>query len=267
MEPADLEEKECSDTSEYEGHVSPLVSDAFSFKEVAHDCRLTFSINYKQQDKELKCLEDKNWIKKCKRDARDLIKQALNHGYFFKYTAGIEQYNRKGEPCKLHLHLRFISNKQTASMRKQFKRWCDEMCHTTTGNLNFMFKSCVIRDETDFYGYPLKQNLSLSLCGGFTEAVLNTLHLGAKSQYIKVCEHVQNKMDKTDKKDTLYKTVIHRLERTSTKTKRSIAQEFLNYYVENELPVNPTTIKGYVLTASLHFKLTTPDELLDDWGY
>lgn len=267
MESADLEESEHSEISEYEGNLSPLVSDDFSFKDVAHDCRLTFSIDYKPQDKELKCLEDKHWRRRCKKEAQEIIGKAVNHGYFTKWTAGIEQYNRKGEPCKLHLHLRFISNKQTASMRKTFKRWCDEFYHSTTGNLNFMFKSCVIRDETDFYGYPLKQNLSLSLCGGFSEAVLNTLHLGAKSQYIKVCEHVQNKMDKSDKKDTLYKTIIARIDLLVTKTKRTIANEFLKYYIENEYPINPTTIKGYVLTASLHYKLTTPDQLLNEWGY
>ncbi len=266
MESADLEDLD-TDTSEYEGHVSPLVTEEFSFKDVAHDCRLTFTYNELPQDKELKCLEDNNWILQCRKHSKWIIEKSVNHGYFSKWTAGIEQYNRKGEPCKLHLHLRFLSNKQTASMRKQFKRWAEDLGHNTTGNLNFMFKSCVIRDETDFYGYPLKQNLRHSLCGGFQKAVLDTLHLGAKSQYIKVCEHVQNKMDKTDKKDTLYKTVIFRLENKCTKTKRIIAEEFLKYYIENEYPINMTTIKGYVLTASLHYKLTTPDKLLDEWGY
>jgi hypothetical protein len=267
MESVDFDD---SDTNECEGTVSPLVEDDFSFREVAHDCRLTFSYQDRPQDKDLKCLEDKNWIAQCKRHARHVIDKAVALGYFARWTAGIERYNRKGEACKLHLHLRFISDKQTPSMRKEFKRVIEALGHDTRGNVNFMFKACVIRNETDFYGYPLKMNLNTKLCGGFTVEALNALHMGSKSEYIKVCEHVQKKMDRTDKKDTLYQTIISRISKLDigvTKTKRVIANEFLKYYIENELPINGTVIKGYVLTASLHFKLITPDNLLDEWGY
>lgn len=269
MESMDLEDLE-SGTNEYEGSVSLLVSDDFSFKEIAHDCRLTFSYQDKMQDKDLKCLEDKNWIAQCKKHSLWVIEKAVSLGYFTRWTAGIEQYNKKGEACKLHLHLRFYSDKQTPSMRKEFKRLFENYGHDTKGNLNFMFKSVVIRDDDDFFGYPLKMNLNPKFCGGFTIEKLNSLHTGYKLKYMLQCEHVQKKMDRTDKKDTLYQTIISRiskLENGVTKTKRIIANEFLKYYIENELPINPVTIKGYVLTASLHFKLTTPDTLLDEWGY
>lgn len=248
--------------------VEEVALDEFEFKPVAHDVRLTFSRNWLPQDKELKCLEDIEWKRSCKREAKSIIKKATDLSYFDKWTAGLEEFNRKGDPCKFHLHLRFISSRQTASMRKQFKRWAEDYLHNTRGNVNFMFKAVVIRDETDFFGYPLKQNLSLSLCGGFGEEKLNALHEGAKSQYIKVCEAEQAKLDRTDKKETLFKTVLFQIENTQcTKTKKFIAQNFLQFYIENEYPINSTTIRGYVTQACLYFKLITPDELLGEWGY
>lgn len=269
MDMADLDEEDTL-SSESEGTVSPLVNDDFSFKEVAHDCRLTFSYQDRPQDKDLKCLEDKNWLLQCKKHAKMIIEKSVTLGYFTKWTAGIEQLNKKGESVKLHMHLRFMSSRVTANMRHHLCKFIKTLGHDTRGNINFMFKAVVIRDDTDFFGYPLKMNLNTKLCGGFSIETLNALHLGGKSQYIKVCEFHQKKMDRTDKKDTLYHTIISRiskLDKTVTKTKRVVANEFLQYYIENDLPINPTTIKGYVLTASLHFKLTTPDALLDEWGY
>lgn len=256
MEIENLEENTILE-KEYEGNLSP-------FSEVAHDFRLTFS----GQSKDLKELEDKTFINMCTQRAQFFVKRCIESSYFTKCTGAIEMLDKRGENCSLHFHLRFYSNKVTQSLRKTFKRWLEEdYDQDTRGNKNFMFKATVVRDKNHFFEYLLKQNLNNKLCYGFAQQQLEEMHRVAKASYYKVVQVNQQKMDNRDNSDTLFQRVMLKLKKTTNLKTRDIARIFIETYVEEERPINHTTIQGYVTNASLKLGIMSIDELMDKWGY
>ena len=249
---------------EYEGTESPPKE--FDFEPVAHKMRLTFS----GQDKELKCLDDNKFTSDCYRTYRRVLNRAIEGGYFLngKYTSGIEKYNKEGNTTWLHVHLHFWSVKQTLSMRKSFKRWFEEEDQDTTGNKNFMFKADIVRDKMHFMQYPLKQNLNKNICGGYTAEQLDVMHEQAQMHYKTIVSFNQQKRDKMDTTDTLFERVIRNIEKTNVaKTRRNIAKAFYQLYIDENRPINKTTIAGYVVNAQVRFKMLSIDEVLDQDGY
>ena len=272
---------------EYEGYVSPSTDDHTlepnpdpepdheiepynnTLEPVAYDLRFTFS----NQDKELKCLEDTNYISRCKRIFLGLIQRLNENGYFHrgKYIGGFETKNRTGETCKAHIHLRFYSTKISNTIRRTIKRYLTETFdENTTGNNAMMFKPRVVRDKLEFMRYPLKQGLSYKFCSGYKKEELQLMYETAKDSYLKTVQINQSKMDKLDKTDTLFSRVLELLKKdistTTTKTPRDIYKQFLQIYVEENRPVNEATIKGYSINAMIKLNMMTIDQLLDKWG-
>ncbi len=241
-----------------------MESQEFEFKiqDIAYDLRLTFS----SQDKNLTCLEDKSFRNNCKRISKLLIEDLKRNGYFSKYTAGLEQLNKNGEPCPMHLHLRFESQKNGDSMRRHIKDILEkEFNQDTKGNKNFMFKAKVVRSYEEFYQYPLKQNLYKYLCDGFPDKTIETMHEVAKACYMKVMECNQAKLNRKDDSDTLFERAFKKCE--GCKTQYEIAEVFLNFYMEENRPINNQVIKGYVVLSSLKLGLISKKKYIESLGF
>lgn len=270
MDSLDIElDNEVLSVDEYEGHVSPSTDDN-TLEPVAYDLRFTFS----DQDKELKCLEDKQFIARCKTIFQGLIQKLADNGYYHKsqFIGGFETKNRAGETCKAHVHLRFYSTRISSTIRRTIKRFLKETYDQSThGNTALMFKPKVVRDRMEFLRYPLKQGLNLRYCGGYKKEELEAMYQTAADSYLKTVQVNQAKLDKMDKSDTLFLRVLEVLKKDiekngNKKTPRDIYKEYLNVYVEENRPVNEATIKGYAINAMIQLKMMSIDQLLDKWG-
>jgi len=230
----------------------------------------TYRFTFSNQDSTLECLKDKAFVKRCKMIHRSLISHISKNGYFYlgKYTSGFEILNKLGEHCKAHIHIHFKSNHIKESMNRTIKRYLvEDWQQEYLGNASYSFKPKHVRDDDEFYRYPLKQNLDITLCRGFSTDKLQYYHDVAKESYAKVCQIAQAKEDKRDKDDSLFLRVLAICKRQNDTTKRAIAQTFLRYYRAEKKPLNQTVIAGYVLLAMLELNIITEDELLDLWQY
>lgn len=251
-------------TGECEGTVSPPV-----FTPVAYTFRFTFS----HQDKELKCLEDRNFMNRCKTIHTRLICHIRELDYFYnnKYTSSLEVMNKFGKSCSAHIHIHFYSDKSKESMARTIKRFLqDKYEEETTGNHAMSFKLWTkLRQGDDyFFRYPLKQNLNINKCDGFTKEELIQMHEIAKGEFQTVVEFNQKKIDKMDASDTIFEKVLQILKKSDNpKNARYVAKEFIQYYIENDKPINRTVIDGYVLNALVKLGVLTIDNILDKFNY
>lgn len=230
------------------------------------DMRFTFD----NQDKELTCLNDKSFMKRCKLIYKCLIAHLFENNYYYqnKYISGFETQSKTGENCKAHFHLRFRSTNIVSSMRRTVKRFLSENWdQSTTGNQAMKFTGIVVRNHTEFMQYPLKLCKTNKICGGYTESQIQVMQEVAETSYEKVVQINQKKMDTRDKTDTLFLKVVEKLKKSPPTNIRQIALAFLLHYLEENRPINEQTIKGYALNAAITLKLITSDTLLDKWGY
>lgn len=236
---------------------------------VAYHLRFTFS----DQDKDLNCLQDSNFMARCKAIHKNLIDEFLNLDYIYesKYTSGFETQNKKGETCPAHFHLVFYSTKNSETMRRKVKRYLLEVYdQQVTGNKALMFKPQVVRSHSEFWRYPLKQSLKPDLCGGFGSVELQIMHECAKESYLKTVQINQAKADKSDSSDTLFARVMNKIQKSEpndTISPRIIAKYFLDVYIEEDRPINLSTIKGYVLNASVKLGISSIDDIINTMGY
>lgn len=233
---------------------------------IAYHFRFTFS----DQDKDLKCLEDNQFIGRCRLIWRSLINKLSDNQYFEKdkFTSGFEVRNKAGDHCKAHIHIAFKSTHIKQSMNRTIKRLLtEEFDQLYLGNKCYSFKEQHVRNEEEFWRYPLKQGLNLQMCRGFQKDRLEQMHKVASESYQKVCQVHQSKMDNKDNSDTLFQRVLSICKKNNDNSKRAIAKTFYSYYLEENKPINRQVIEGYVLNASIKLNLMTLDQLLDTHGY
>lgn len=238
------------------------------FLPIPYHLRFTFS----DQDKDLKCLEDKQFISRCKTIHQRLIEKMKENQYFHqhKYTSGFEVRNKQGENCKAHIHICFRSTAVKATIDRCVKRYlADTYDQCVVGNQAKMFKEWTqLRDIDSFWRYPLKQNYNPKVCGGHPREYLELQHQVAKESYAKTVQINQAKLDKKDTNDTLFQRVINKLQKTTDNiSRKTIALEFINTYIEEDRPLNRQTITGYTLNACVKLGILTPEALLAEWGY
>lgn len=232
---------------------------------VAYHLRFTFS----DQDKELNCLQDKQFIARCKAIHRNLIQELrkLDYMYQDRYTSGFETKNKKGETTRAHFHLVYYSVKNSDSMRRKIKRYlADTYDQEVNGNKALMFKPQIVRSKTELWRYPIKQHFDPSLCNGFASDELKIMHECAKESYLKTVQINQAKADKADDSDTLFQRVLAKIQKSGDDTPKSsaqIARHFVALYVEEDRPINTQVIKGYVMNASIKLGLTTIDDIVN----
>jgi len=248
--------------SEYEGNPSPLP--------VFYKFRYTFS----DQDNELNCLQDNQFMGKTKTIYRAFINRMSENGYFFmdRFTAGYETKNKSGEPCKAHFHLHFQSHATREALIKCLRRLATEWDQDFKSNKSYSLRpDGMVREVEAFFRYPLKQyphpDPHNTTTRGFNPERIVIMHAVAHESWLKACQINSAKQDNRDTPDTLFLSVLRIIQKNNDTTKRSIAKTFYKYYEEENKPINHTVIEGYVLNAMLKQKLLTIDELLDAKGY
>lgn len=250
------------ESGEYEGFLSPPDSDLFL--PIPYHLRFTFS----DQDKDLKCLESKSFINRCKQIHGSLLNKLQPYFYNNQYTSGFEVRNKLGS-CKAHIHACFKSTSLKNTIDKAIKRHLsDTWDQEVVGNHAKMFKEWTqLRDEHKFWRYPIKQVLDPTKCNGFSQEYLEQQHQIGKDTYAIGQEVAQSKLDKRDNSDTLFLRVYSKLKKLKISTIRGIADQFIQFYLDEDRPLNKTTIQGYTTLASVKLGLVSKDELLNDWGY
>lgn len=262
----DIQEKTVEEeklSGEYEGFSSPPDD---LFLPIPYHLRFTFS----DQDKDLKCLESKSFINRCKLIHMSLLTKISPYFYNNQYTSGFEVRNKLGN-CKAHIHVCFKSTALKNTIDKAIKRHLsDNYDQEVVGNQAKMFKEWTqLRDENKFWRYPIKQTLDPTKCNGFSKEYLEQQHQIGKDTYAIGQEVAQAKLDKRDNLDTLFLRVYNKLKKSQIQPKnpREIADHFVQFYLDEDRPLNKTVIQGYVLLASVKLGIKTKQELLDDWGY
>lgn len=216
--------------------------------------RFTFSEQDKTHDYE------KN-IPRWRTISRNLANKLISQYTISKMTGGIETLNKDGDRtwCHLHLHFDAIENRDTIA--KYIKRYLtdtyDQTCH---GPKSFSLKPEAVRSLDDFYSYAIKQSLDKKLCYGFTDEQLEMSHGIGKGTFLKVQQVRQAKMDKQDNSDTMFERLKKHLEQTQEIKKGKLLIAATKFYVEENKPINRTTIMGYVDTYMLQKELITYEE-------
>ena len=242
---------------EFEGTVSPQ-----TFNCVWYHVRFTFS----DQDEELKCLEDKQYINRCKVIYNGVVDK-LRPYVDSKLTSGFEVMNKKGESCRAHIHICFDSRAVRESMRRTVVRYLHEYDQNTHGNQALSFKQWAnLREGQDaFYRYAIKQSYKPQYQIGFTKEQLEVMHEVAKASYMKVVEVNQSKQDKQDNLDTLFSRLKQEFKKSGENTTKKLQIIAINFYVKEERPLNPQTISGYVANYMISEGLITPEEYAEKY--
>jgi len=253
-------------SEEYEGDVSPSdVDDKPVFDTVFYHIRYTFD----NQDAELKCLEDKAFINRCRKIHQGLVKQCYRYVSNDKLTTGFEVMNKKGLSCRAHCHICFGSRHSKESMRTQFVRYLgkDGWGEETKGqhHLRFELWKRLREGEYAFYQYPIKMNYLPQLQMGFSSEELEKMHYIAKNSYMKVVEVNQAKQDKQDNQDTLFQRIKTVFEKSGVNTTRELLKIAIDFYIKEEKPLNAMTIQGYVLNYMISEGHMSADEYIDKY--
>ena len=207
---------------------------------ISYKFRFTFS------DQEASTELTSNEISRFKHIAKGLKDKLLAYNPTY-LTGGFETLNKQGERTYAHVHFHFATLSLKDTIIKTIKRYLqDTFEQNTTGVKAFSFKPAVVRNFDDFYRYPLKQNLDSSLCFGFSNAKLETMHEVAKSSFEKVVEVNQAKMDKMDNSDTLFQKLKNIWEKNNTTEKTPLLISATKFYIDENKPLNRNVIKGYV---------------------
>ena len=163
-----------------------------------------------------------------------------------KATMGCEVKGKNGDYVKPHFHIHFNSKVKKDTIVKNLKRYYDDQYgETLKGNGMYYLKlESYIDNEKKFYGYPLKQqeNLDNVKSIGYTDEQLEELRVGANAVYKTGCEVQQARDDKREEKETLWDRLEEFLNKNSASEPMA---KIIEFYMEENRPINNTTIIGY----------------------
>lgn len=260
-----VHEQQDNSSGEYEGYISPP-EELNTSRPIGYKLRFTFS---DQKAPLFPQHQDKQFMSRCKTIQTKLINKLMDNNYVHKnrLTSGFETLNKLKETTYAHIHIHFYSKAVKESIRRTIKRFLREVYdQETTGNKNMSFVAEHIIDDEKFFRYPLKQNLDIKNQRGFTMEQLEKMHDIAKDSYAITCQVSQKKADNRDNSDTLFLRVFNKLDK-ATDNKTSILKKFLQLYIDEDRPINKTTITGYVLNAQVKLGQKSLDDICFDWGY
>jgi len=178
------------------------------------------------------------------RRLKNLLEMLEENGFIFsKMTSGYEKKGRTGDWVKPHFHIHFNTMTKRDTIRKSITRWWFKTYEEKlSGNKmwSFQIEPYVVEDK--FFCYPLKQAAwqQGAMTKGFNEEEIITMTKAANMTAAIAMEVAIKKNDKKEESDTLY----DRLEVALDKGQGTIG-EILTFYMEENKPINDTTIVGY----------------------
>jgi hypothetical protein len=164
-------------------------------------------------------------------------------------VGGYEIKGKTGDYVKPHLHLHFTSNQCKDTIVKSVKRYfVDKHDIKLIGNQMYYIKIVPFIDNLEkFMRYPLKQytddkELINSVSRGFNDEDLKKMRTQAYAVWLTGCEVQNAKQDRRDEKDTLWDRLEQKLLKSETKNYMEL---IIQFYMEENRPINNTTISGY----------------------
>lgn len=226
-----------------------------------YDLRFTFS----DQTSEHEYLTDKCKLNYYKFTARQLKEKILTYAYAGKVTGGLEVKNKMGEHTRAHVHFRFLSNTKKDTMVKPFKRLIEYHEFETSTNKYWYFKALPEQDIAKFWRYPLKETLMPSLCAGFKEDELKTMAQVANATLQTAIQINQKRQDNRDPTDTLFQRLCIYLRKLGKHELSAVVTAIIQFYTEENRPLNRTVIVGYAYTYLIKDKHLEASALAQTW--
>ena len=174
-----------------------------------------------------------------------------------KAACGFEVKDKKDEYCRPHLHIHFDSTARKETIQKAIKRrYKDLYDEILAGNEMYCVKQEPYPDnETKFYGYAMKQGSYFT--HGIHEDIIKEYAVAAAAVYKTTCQINQKKVEAKDQADTLYDRLAIYLDKNG-----SSLNKVVQFYIENNKPINPTTMQGYYWLYQLKTKEISIDEFV-----
>lgn len=220
------------------------------------DLRYTFSDNLAHTDiNEM----DKYFLK----EIREVLKPYIIDN---TYTGGIENKNKLGEPTKKHIHFRFKSNTPIVTIRRQFVRriFLDRNDFRKLNKNIYYLKAMPEVDDNKFIRYPLKQiidkkglkdlavySMSEDEADTIREIAYSTWKLGQEVNHAKIANKEPT---------TFIERAFHFVEFSGADTYSNIWKKLVEFYVEQDKPLDVNRIKGYSYNYMIKKNLLTIDE-------
>lgn len=174
---------------------------------------------------------------------------------------GCEVKGKNGDYVKPHFHIHFNSKVKKDTIVKNIRRYYeDQYDEKLKGNSSYYLKlESYIDNEKKFYGYVLKQqeNLDNVESLGMSEKYLEEMRIGANAVYKTGCEVQRARDERREEKETLW----DRLEEYLKKAEDSEPMaKIIEFYMEENRPINNTTIIGYYNLWRLKSKKISIDD-------
>lgn len=174
-----------------------------------------------------------------------------------KAACGFEVKDKKDEYCRPHFHIHFNSTARKEAIQKAMKRRYQALYdETLAGNEMYCVKQEPYPDnEIKFYGYAMKQGSYWTY--GIEEDTIKEYAVASAAVYKTTCQVNQKKVEAKDQADTLYDRLAIYLGKNGSSLKNVV-----QFYLENNKPINPTTMQGYYWLYQLKSKEITIDEFV-----
>lgn len=182
------------------------------------------------------------------------------------YTAVVEILDKLGNYTRPHLHLHFVSTKKDDTIRTSLKReYFAQNDEILKGNNLYSMKFETFIDDDRFYRYPLKQLETLDTPLNLTppRQGLDVLRQVALAQWKLGCEINQSKKTKQEPSPDLYQRMCCKIEKPEKPTtKYSVALGMLEFYLNENRPINNQTIQGYIKTYCLQNGIISKEDFV-----
>lgn len=178
---------------------------------------------------------------------KHLVEFLTQYMVVHKYTAGVEQLGKDGQPCLKHIHIHFQSHAKRDTIAKQLvRKFIDESDYRKKSQI-YSLKAEPEVDPDKFYRYPLKEQPELNdklMYSGFTQEEIVKLHETAHSVRKISYEVNQTKRDK--KEDiTFVEKFCSYLDTTESTDHKSTFLNLAQFYIDHDKPLNHKQIYDY----------------------
>lgn len=186
-------------------------------------------------------------------------------------TCGLESVNNLGETCNKHIHIHFSTSDEIHKIRDRFRKWVKSLwpnLEWKKAELYSLKLETDVKEPNRFFRYPFKIQYDPKLMDfmrgrwnpewGDIQSEANMAH----DEWITTVEHNKKARDKA-LKPTTFDKIEKYLEELKLTEERQICLKIVEYYRENKLSANWSTMMGYCNTYRLIHNLMSDAEAVD----
>ena len=187
-----------------------------------------------------------------------------------EWTFGAEFLNKAAQNTFFHFHIHFSSFTKPDAMRKCIQRAMQDKGFQCSGVKVYSLRPELVVDTAKFYRYPLKQyalpivedSALVTNSKGFTVEQLEEMRIAAHAIWTTGVQVQGNKENKEFPDNTLFERALATIKHDGNiKSTKQVLVRLIQFYVDEDRPINVQTIKGYTLTIGLKLGFITSDQL------